>query len=158
MCINPQQKAKTKLQRSKILHKHRPLHRRALLRSHRHNHDAMAGPTTRARANWAVNRATSLPEVWAIVAEHLGLVGAWRRMLVRRAACAGAKEFLATLPGIVVCGGRTGGGRPVSDVRRLELATLWWEVLPSLLLIREPQRVLRGEGHPRCTWWRHVRG
>ena len=66
----------------------------------------MAGPTTRARANWAVDRATSLPEVWAIVAKHLGLVGAWQLMLVCRAACAGAKEFLGTLPRLVLCGGR----------------------------------------------------
>jgi len=58
-------------------------------------------------------------------------------MLVCRAACAGAKEFLATLPGLVVCGGRTGGGGPVSDVRRLNLATLRWETMPSLLLARE---------------------
>jgi hypothetical protein len=97
----------------------------------------MAGPTTRARASWAVDRATSLPEVWAIVAKHLGLVGAWQLMLVCRAACAGAKESLATLPGIVVCGGRTGGGGPVSDVRRLNLATLRWETMPSLLLARK---------------------
>jgi len=97
----------------------------------------MAGPTTRARANWAVDRATSLPEVWAIVAKHLGLVGAWQLMLVCRAACAGAKESLATLPGLVVCGGRTGGGGPVSDVRRLHLATLRWETMPSLLLARK---------------------
>jgi hypothetical protein len=97
----------------------------------------MAGPTTRARADWAVNRATFLSEVWAIVAEHLGLVGAWRLMLVCRAACAGAKESLATLPGLVVCGGQTGGGELVSDVRRLNLATLRWETMPPLLLARE---------------------
>jgi hypothetical protein len=35
----------------------------------------MRGAITRARANWAVDRATSLPEVWAIVAGHPGLVG-----------------------------------------------------------------------------------
>jgi hypothetical protein len=97
----------------------------------------MAGPTTRARANWAVDHATSLSEVWAIVAKHLGLVGAWRLMLVCRAACAGAKEFLATLPGLVVCGGRTGGGGLVSDVRRLNLATLRWGTMPSLLHARK---------------------
>ena len=68
---------------------------------------------------------------------HLGLVGAWQLMLVCRAACAGAKEFLATLPRLVVCGGQTGGGGPVSDVRRLDLATLRWETMPSLLLARE---------------------
>jgi hypothetical protein len=97
----------------------------------------MADTTTRARANWAVDRATSLSEVWAIVAEHLGLVGAWQLMLVCRAACAGAKESLATLPVLVVCGGCTGGGGPVSDVRRLNLATLRWEMMPSLLLARD---------------------
>jgi hypothetical protein len=97
----------------------------------------MAGPITRARANWAVDRATSLAELWAIVAKHLGLVGAWQLMLVCRAACAGAKEFLATLPRLVVCGGRTGGGWPVSNVRRLNLATLRWETMPSLLLARK---------------------
>jgi hypothetical protein len=103
----------------------------------------MTGPTTRARANWAVDRATSLSEVWAIVAKHLGLVGAWRLMLVCRAARAGAKESLATLPRLVVCGGWKEGGGPVSDVRRLNLATLRWETMPSLLLARE--------GHACCT-------
>ena len=62
----------------------------------------MAPPTTRgatrARANWAVDRATGLPEVWALVAAHLGLVGAWRLMRVCKAARVGAKEFLSTLP------------------------------------------------------------
>jgi hypothetical protein len=63
-----------------------PLHPIALLRSREgHNHNAMAGPTTRARGYWAVDRATSLSEVWAIVAKHLALVGAWRLMLVCRA-------------------------------------------------------------------------
>jgi hypothetical protein len=99
----------------------------------------MTGPTTRARANWAVDRATSLPEVWAIVAKHLGLAGAWRLMLVCRAARVGAKESLATLPGLVVCGGRTRDGKLVSDVRRLNLATLRWETMPSLLLARKDQ-------------------
>jgi len=75
--------------------------------------------------------------VWAIVAKHLGLVGAWRLMLVCRAARAGAKESLATLPRLVVCGGWTGGGGLVSDVRQLNLATLRWEAMPSLLLARE---------------------
>jgi|AntAceMinimDraft_12_1070368.scaffolds.fasta_scaffold94179_2 hypothetical protein len=39
------------------------------------------------------------------VAGHLGLAEAWRLILVCRAACAGAKEFLGTLPSFVVCGG-----------------------------------------------------
>jgi hypothetical protein len=55
-------------------------------------------PITRARANWAVDRATGLPEVWALVAVYLGLVGAWRLMRVCKAARVGAKEFLSTLP------------------------------------------------------------
>ena len=40
-------------------------------------------PTTDAaheEANFAVDRVTGLPEVWALVAVHLGLVGAWRLM------------------------------------------------------------------------------
>jgi hypothetical protein len=59
---------------------------------------AHRGRITRARANWAVDRATGLPEVWALVAAHLGLVGAWRLMRVCKAARVGAKEFLSTLP------------------------------------------------------------
>jgi hypothetical protein len=57
------------------------------------------------------------------VAELLGLVGAWRLMRVCRAARVGAREFLSTLPGLVVCGGRSHGAR-VRDVWRLDLATL----------------------------------
>ena len=34
--------------------------------------------STRARTSWVFDRATSLLEVWAIVAGHLGLVRAWR--------------------------------------------------------------------------------
>jgi hypothetical protein len=57
-------------------------------------------------AHWAVERATGLPEVWALVAEHGdGLVDAWRLMSVCRASRAGAKDWLGTLPGLVVCGG-----------------------------------------------------
>jgi hypothetical protein len=40
--------------------------------------------------------------VWAIVALHLGLVGAWRLMLVCKAARVGVRDFLNTLPGLVV--------------------------------------------------------
>jgi hypothetical protein len=88
----------------------------------------MAPPTTRAstraRANWAVDRATGLPEVWALVAAHLGLVGAWRLTRVCKAARVGAKEFLRTRPGIVVCGGSSGGIGARDDVWRLDPATL----------------------------------
>jgi hypothetical protein len=99
----------------------------------------MAPPTTRgatrARANWAVDRATGLPEVWALVAAHLRLVGAWRLMRVCKAARVGAKEFLSTLPGLVVCGGYSigGGGGEKDGVWRLDLATLRWEPMPALV-------------------------
>jgi len=96
----------------------------------------MAGPTTRAQTSWAVYRATSLSEIWAIVAGHLGLVGAWQLMLVCRAACAGAKEFLSTLPGLVVCGGETEDDEVVSDVWRLDPATMRWNTMPALITAR----------------------
>jgi hypothetical protein len=50
--------------------------------------------------NWAVDRPTSLPEMWALVAKCGGVVGAWRLMRVCKAARVGAKEFLSTLPGL----------------------------------------------------------
>jgi hypothetical protein len=99
----------------------------------------MVPPTTRAsiraRANWAVDRATGLPEVWALVGVHLGLVGAWRLMRVCKAARVGAKEFLSTLPGLVVCGGYSQGG-VVRDVWRLDMATLQWGGMPGLVTAR----------------------
>jgi hypothetical protein len=94
----------------------------------------MAPSVTRARAN--VDRATALPEVWALVAKYRGVLGARRLMRVCRAARAGATEFLRTLPGLVVCGGLTSTGVEVSDVRRLNLATLRWEPMPSLAIAR----------------------
>ena len=96
----------------------------------------MAGPTTRTQASWAVEHATSLSEIWAIVAGHLGLVGAWQLMLVCRAACAGAKEFLGTLPGLIVCGGATEDDEVVSEVWRLGLASKRWEPMPALIMAR----------------------
>jgi len=66
----------------------------------------VADPTTRARASWLADRVTALPEAWALVALHLGLVGAWRLMLVCKAARVGPKDFLKTLPmPRFVCGG-----------------------------------------------------
>jgi hypothetical protein len=108
----------------------------------------MALPATAALeddANWAVERATALPEVWALVAENSdGLVDAWRLMSVCRASRAGAREFLSTLPGLVVCGGYGEGGIEVSsDVWRLGLATLQWEPMPAL--------VTAGSDHACCA-------
>jgi hypothetical protein len=107
--------------------------------THQHTHDTMEPPATtdaaHEDANWAVDRATGLPEVWALVAAHLGLVGAWRLMRVCRAARVGAKEFLSTLPGLVVCGGNSQGER-VRAVWRLNLATLRWGAMPALVTAR----------------------
>jgi hypothetical protein len=96
----------------------------------------MPPPNTRARANWAVERATALPEVWALVAMHRGHLGARRLTRVCRAARAGGMEYLSTLPGLVVCGGYIRGFGRVSDVWRLDLATLRWEPMPALATAR----------------------
>jgi hypothetical protein len=98
----------------------------------------MAAPTTLVLddANWAVDRATGLPEVWALVAEHSGFVDARRLMRVCRASREGAKKFLSTLPGLVVCGGGSFGGQVRDDVLRLDLATLRWEPMPALVTAR----------------------
>jgi hypothetical protein len=95
-------------------------------------------PTTRrARADWAISHVLALPELWAIVAEHSGVVGAWRLTGVCRASRVGAKEWLRTLPGLVVCGGRTGGvGERTSEVWRLDLGALRWEHVSDLTLER----------------------
>ena len=57
------------------------------LRSHTqpHSQHGMAPPNTRARANWAMERATALPEVWALVVKHRGVLGARRLMRVCKA-------------------------------------------------------------------------
>jgi hypothetical protein len=112
----------------------------------------MATPSTTTdaahdEANWAVDRATGLPEVWALVAVHLGLVGAWRLMRVCKAARVGAKEFLSTLPGLVVCGGFDQGEGVRYGVWRLDLATLRWEAMPGLVTARSQHAccVVRGK-------------
>jgi hypothetical protein len=96
-----------------------------------------------AEADWAVDRATGLPEVWALVAMHLGLVEAWRLMRVCKAARVGAKDFLSTLPGFVVCGGYSAGGSVRDEVWRLDLATLRWGGMPGLVTARS--------GHTCCA-------
>jgi len=55
---------------------------------------------------------------------------------VCRAACAGAKEFLGTLPGLIVCGGATEDDEVVSEVWRLGLASKRWEPMPALIMAR----------------------
>jgi len=100
---------------------------------------APSSSTTRAEAKyWAIDRVLSLLEVWALVATFSGLVGAWRLLGVCRVARAGAKEFLGTLPRLVVCGGysRAGGGWAASEMWGLNLATMRWEAMPALLCAR----------------------
>jgi len=91
-------------------------------------------PTDPSAANaWAAQHVLALVEIWALVAQHSGLVGAWRLTGVCRAALAGAKEWLGTLPGWVVCGGTDMFGPPWCEVWRLDLATLRWEPMPTLV-------------------------
>ena len=60
-------------------------------------YNTMAAPTSTLALepdSWAVDRATALPEVWALVAENSdGLVDAWRLMSVCRASRTGVKGF-----------------------------------------------------------------
>jgi hypothetical protein len=92
-------------------------------------------PTTRANTSWAVDRAVSLLEVWALIAAFSGLVGAWRLLGVCRAAREGTKEFLGTLPRLVLCGGRT-RGVATRETWGFDLATLRWETMPALVCAR----------------------
>jgi hypothetical protein len=93
----------------------------------------LSAPPT-AHAESAAVRVLALCELWFIIAAHSGVVGAWRLAGVCRAARQGAKEWLRKLPGVLVCGGRVGGGWGVvtSEVWRLDLGGLRWERLPDL--------------------------
>jgi hypothetical protein len=83
--------------------------------------------------DWSATRQVfARPELCALIAEHSDLVGAHRLKGVCRAMRTGAGEFLRTLPRLVVCGGRTRGGEPTSEVWRLDLEKLQWERMPSL--------------------------
>jgi hypothetical protein len=103
--------------------------------------DSTTGAATRsAPADWATDRVTALPDIWALVAEHSGFVGAWRLTGVCTAAREGATVWLRTLPGLVMCGGiGCGPGSPgwyKSDVWRLDLAELRWDHTSDLALAR----------------------
>jgi hypothetical protein len=96
--------------------------------------------TTRVEVgSWAVDRVFALVEVWALVAAFSGLVGAWRLLGVCRVSRAGAKEFLGTLPRLVVCCvySTAGGEEIVSEVWGLDLATMRWVVMPDFLCARQ---------------------
>jgi len=86
---------------------------------------------------WVVQYVLALVEIWALVAQYSGLVGAWRLTgEVCRAARAGAKECLGTLPGWIVRGGADGYGCPGSEVWRLNMARLQWGPMPALVTAR----------------------
>jgi hypothetical protein len=100
----------------------------------------MAAPPSTApleEANWAVERALALPEVWGLVADHIpSLVAKWRLLGVCKASRVGVKESLGTLPGVVVCGGRSSQRSVSGEVWRLDLATMQWEPMPGLVTAR----------------------
>jgi hypothetical protein len=86
--------------------------------------------------DWAIARVFALVELWALIAQHSGLVGAWRLKRVCKAAREGAKVWLRTLPGLVVCGG-FGRLREITNaVWRLDLGKLRWERMSDLVLPR----------------------
>jgi hypothetical protein len=104
--------------------------------------------TTRHRSSaaaddWATTKVTAPPEMWALIAEHSGPVGAWRLTGVCRTAREGAKTVLRALPGMVMCGGRIDTGVYTTEVWRLNLGELQWERMPSLIGKRA--------GHACCT-------
>jgi hypothetical protein len=108
----------------------------AVPNTHQHIHAIMASLPTHAHASWHVERATSLPEIWANIAVFVGPVGAWRLTGVCRAAREGVKVHLS-LPGLVVVYGwvETATGL-VSSVWRLDMASLQWESMPALVTTR----------------------
>jgi hypothetical protein len=96
----------------------------------------MAPTDYSAATTWAAQHVLALVEIWALFAQHSGFVGAWRLMGVCRVSRAGVQEWLGTLPGLVLIGGRDGRWRPVSEVWRLDLATLQWKPMPALVVAR----------------------
>jgi hypothetical protein len=98
--------------------------------------------TTSAPPSWHVEHATSLPEIWARIAVFAGPVGAWQLTGVCRAAREGVKGHLRSLPGLVVVNGGvwTATGL-VSDVWRLDLASLQWESMAALVPARVTDHV-----------------
>ena len=100
----------------------------------------MSPANTHASAHWAVSQVVALIGIWALIAEHSGVVGAWRLTGVCKSAREGVMHWLAKLPGMVVCGGFSNAtlhttGRE-NTVWRLSLATLRWETLSALNLAR----------------------
>jgi len=104
---------------------------------HQHIHTIMAPLSTHAHASWHVEHATSLPEIWARIAVFSRSVGAWWLTGVCRAAREGATEHLRSPPELVVVYGvRATATGMVSDVWRLDLASLQWDSMPALVTAR----------------------
>ena len=92
-------------------------------------------PITRAASISAATHVFALVELCAVIAKHSGVVGAYRLKLVCKATRQGAGEWLGTLPGLMVCGGRVSRGPPgvlTRQVWRLDLGELRWERMPDL--------------------------
>ena len=97
----------------------------------------MASPPAHAYTSWHVEHATSLTEIWVRIAVFSGPVGAWRLTGVCRAAREGAKGHLRSLPRlVVVCGHRVMATGMVSEVWRLDMASLQWESMSALVTAR----------------------
>jgi hypothetical protein len=81
----------------------------------------------------AARQAFARPALCALIAQHSDLVDTHRLKRVCGAMRAGAGEFLRskTLPGLVVCGGRSRRG-VTSEVWRLDVGKLQWERMSSL--------------------------
>ena len=94
----------------------------------------MAPAPRSAAVDWAAQQVLALVEIWALIAECSGLVGAWRLMTVCKASQAGTKHWLSTLPRFVMCGvtNHLEVG-PIFGSMRLDLATLQWEDMGSSL-------------------------
>jgi hypothetical protein len=89
-------------------------------------------PKSSQAANWAVQQVVALVEIWALIAEYSGFVGAWRLVGVCKASREGAMEWLRSLPGLLVCGAFSTGGVDWNEVVRLDLGKLRWEEMPNL--------------------------
>jgi hypothetical protein len=82
-----------------------------------------------AKAEWAGSRVAALVEIWGIIAEYSGFVGARRLALVCKTARDGARAWLRTLPGMVVFGVTPVAwqlGGLTCEVWRLDLGNLEW--------------------------------
>ena len=86
--------------------------------------------------DWAVKEATALSTMWEHVAPHISYIDMWQLMSVCKAARAGVKKHLGSLPSGLVVSGGVGDGLMSCKVWQLNLASLCWEEMPSLAIAR----------------------